>query len=140
MDSTVPPELLMRSAAQRHAVDAMEDVYARLVASQLLVAEPERLAGLWDWYDSSVVPLDRCSDPIVVLATRIVAPVREARRVLRQQGGDVGRSIRQLQQFLELAEPENPLFAVAEEAIEHLGCPGKLKAVFMDDVVATAVN
>lgn len=131
-DPCEPPSgLLQRSDAQRSVIRRLPDMYVMLAATQLLVAPRERLRALWTSYHGQ---LDLQLDPVVALATRMIAPVREARRVLRQQNGNVDDAIRQLLQFLELADASDPQVPVVRDAVAHLRSPQDLRAVFADTV------
>lgn len=126
-DVLIPDALLTQSRAQRAAIETHDDLYVQIAAHQLRATEPDKLRMMYCKHRAS---LDLSKDPIVALAERIVRPVREAKRVLAQQGGHIDRSIRQLQHLIEFLEAGDPMIEIANDAIAHLRTPEGLRAVF----------
>lgn len=123
----LPQGLFERTMMQRSRIAQMKDMYALLVAHQLLIIDHARLAATWRHYQGQ---LDLDLDPIVALATRIVIPVREAKRRLAAQGGDIEGAKADLRQFLCVADVTDPMVPIVRDALDHLIRPDGLNALF----------
>ena len=120
MKRTAPYPSSLIGLGRREQIARIGDPYVAIVAADLASRPASSICRLWD----ELMPSDWTGeDALAALAERLVAPVRLAHKVLRQQLGRHSDAAAQLLQVLDLSpagEQTEPPRWMLSEAVAHL--------------------